>query len=235
MIILRLRGKPWRRFETSVRRCAFLVAIGKKGRGRKERVKKLSRMKLSGNFFSFFLVSFLLTNGVADWRINRPSKQGFRRSPNRARVYFFFFFFEAAMLGHFMQRTESGVERARIRQARLVEKKRMTVAASYWLHYQQRRSLFSWLNSAHVWCACECVYVARLNYSRQQNSVINYHHGAIGHGVEQVRGWWWRNWQLASIETTLWPCRDQCMLQTRRNRRTDNCHEWCPWKSTDNN
>lgn len=44
-------------------------------------------MKPSGNFFFFPQRPFLI-NGVAGWGDYRPFKQGFRRSPNRARVFF---------------------------------------------------------------------------------------------------------------------------------------------------
>jgi hypothetical protein len=60
----------------------------------------------------------------------RPSKQGFRRSPNRARVLFLFLFLNSDAGELDAKKEEYGVVEPNVCQGRLVEKKE-SVAADY--------------------------------------------------------------------------------------------------------
>lgn len=133
----------------------------------------------SSPFFPFFNQRRCRLEGC------RPSKQGFRGSPNRARVLFLFRYSDAGELDANKRKSWRWRAYAKLALWRKID----NVAASYWLHYTETNvRALSWLKSV-LRLVCESVSVACLSlfhYSRQHTLLSSWY--TTGHGVEQAPG-----------------------------------------------
>lgn len=172
----------------------------------------------SSPFFPFFNQRRCRLEGC------RPSKQGFRGSPNRARVLFLFRYSDAGELDANKRKSWRWRVYAKLALWRKIE----NVAASYWLHYTETNvRALSWLKSV-LRLVCESVSVACLSFFIIAGSKLCYRHGIqLAMALSKPRGWRWRNWQLG-VET-------HALAIWRSVYAADAMNDVCVGKSTDDN